>query len=59
EDIPQGGGMSDEEIKQEIAVMLFQKEKLTLGQAAYLAEMSQLQFQHLLTSRHNPCPLRC
>ncbi len=54
EDILQATRMSDEELKQEIAVMLFQKEKLTLGQAAHLAGTSQLQFQHLLASRQIP-----
>ncbi|MEK7727232.1 MAG: UPF0175 family protein [candidate division KSB1 bacterium] len=43
--------MSVKELLQEIAVTLFQKEKLTLGQASGLAEMSQYQFQHLLASR--------
>lgn len=43
--------MSDSELKQEIAVLLFQKDKLTLAQAARLAEMSRFQFQHLLASR--------
>jgi predicted HTH domain antitoxin len=43
--------MSASELKQEIAIMLFQKEKLTLGQASKLANMSQFQFQHLLASR--------
>ena len=46
--------MSDKELQQEIAVMLFQKEKLTLGQAARFSGMSQLQFQHLLASRQIP-----
>ncbi|NEQ19170.1 MAG: UPF0175 family protein [Microcoleus sp. SIO2G3] len=46
--------MSEAELKQEIAVMLFQKEKLTLGQASRLAGMNQLQFQHLLASRQIP-----
>jgi predicted HTH domain antitoxin len=41
-------------LKQEIAVLLFQKEKLTLGQASRLAGMSQLHFQHLLASRQIP-----
>jgi len=54
EDILQATRMSDKELLQEIAVMLFQKEKLTLGQAAHLAGMSQLQFQHLLASRQIP-----
>ena len=44
--------MSASEMKQEIALLLFQKNKLTLGQASRLAETSQLQFQHLLASRN-------
>lgn len=47
----QAARMSASELKQEIALLLFQKNKLTLGQASRLAEMSQLQFQHLLASR--------
>ena len=46
--------MSESELKQEIAIMLFQKEKLTLGQASNLAEMNQFQFQNLLASRQIP-----
>lgn len=46
--------MSTSELKQEIAVLLFQKEKLTLGQASELAAMSQFQFQHLLACRQIP-----
>lgn len=54
EDILQATGMSESELKKEIAVLLFQKEKLTLEQASRLAEMSRLQFQHLLASREIP-----
>lgn len=46
--------MSEAELMQEIAVMLFQKEKLTLAQASRLAGMNQLLFQHLLASRKIP-----
>ena len=46
--------MSENEIMQEIAILLFQKEKLTLGQASKMAGMTQLQFQHLLASRQIP-----
>ena len=46
--------MSEAELMQEIAVMLFQKEKLTLAQASRLAGMNRLQFQHLLASRKIP-----
>ncbi len=54
DDILQAARMSGDELKQEIAVLLFQREKLTLGQASRLAGMSQLQFQHLLASRQIP-----
>src|SRR2546428_81710 len=42
------------EIKQELALALFQREKLTLGQASQLAGMNQWQFQQLLGSRNIP-----
>jgi predicted HTH domain antitoxin len=46
--------MTEAEICQEIAVMLFQKEKLTLAQASRFAGMHRIAFQHLLASRHIP-----
>ena len=39
---------------QEVAILLYSKEKLTLGQASRLAGLSQLQFQFLLASRKIP-----
>ena len=54
DDILQAARMSADELRREIAVLLFQREKLTLGQASRLAGMSQLQFQHLLASRQIP-----
>lgn len=54
DEIVQATRMSAGELKQEIALMLFQQEKLTLGQASRLAAMSRLQFQHLLGSRQIP-----
>lgn len=54
DDILQATGMSVAELTQEIAVLLFQKEKLSIGQASRLAGMSRLQFQHLLASRQIP-----
>lgn len=44
--------LSEAELKQEIAVMLFQKEKLSLGQASQPAALDHLEFQHLLASRN-------
>ncbi|MGI8502653.1 MAG: UPF0175 family protein [Hassallia sp.] len=43
--------MSDAELLQEMAIMLFQKERFTLGQASNFALMNQLEFQRLLASR--------
>lgn len=43
--------MSEAELRQEIAILLHQKEKITLAQASWLAERDRLQFQHLLASR--------
>lgn len=54
DEILSAAGMSGAELIQEVAVLLFQKEKLTLGQASRLAGMSQAQFQHLLASRQVP-----
>ncbi len=53
-DLVQATRMSETELMQEIAIMLFEKEKLTLGQASKMANMGQLQFQHLLSSRQIP-----
>jgi len=46
--------MTRTEFMQEIAVWLYAKDKLTLGQASRLANLSQLQFQFLLASRQIP-----
>lgn len=43
--------LSAAEIKRELAVMLFGQDRLTLMQAAGLAEMRPIPFQHLLASR--------
>ncbi len=46
--------MTEEELLQEIAILLYQKEKLSMGQASKLARMNQWQFQLLLGSRQIP-----
>jgi predicted HTH domain antitoxin len=43
--------MSEDELLLEIAIMLFQQEKFTLGQASNFAKMNQLQLQKILGSR--------
>ena len=54
DEILQTAGMTEAEVKQELALLLFQKEKLSLGQASALAGMNQFQFQRLLASRQIP-----
>jgi len=46
--------MSADELMQEIALLLYERSKLTLGQASELADMPQLQFQMLLAGRRIP-----
>ena len=47
-------GMTEPELRAEFALALFQQERLTLGQAAILAGLPQLDFQRLLASRQIP-----
>jgi len=54
DDILHATRMTEEELRQAIALFLFAKDKLTLAQASRLAQMSRLQFQHLLASRQIP-----
>jgi predicted HTH domain antitoxin len=46
--------ISEPELKQELALTLFQQERLTLAQASRFAEMSLLAFQALLAEREIP-----
>ena len=46
--------ISSQEIKQEIAIFLFQKAIFTFAQAAIFAEINRISFQHLLASRNIP-----
>ena len=46
--------ISEPELKQELALTLFQQERLTLAQASRLAEMTHLAFQALLADRQIP-----
>ncbi len=52
DDILTQSRMSEAEMRQEIAIMLFEKDKLTLAGASRLAGMHRVAFQHLLASRH-------
>jgi predicted HTH domain antitoxin len=46
--------LTEAELKAELAMALFQREHLTLGQAARLACLPRLDFQRLLASRQIP-----
>ena len=47
-------GMTEDELRVEIAVMLFERDKLTLEQASRLADMPMYDFQRVLASRDIP-----
>jgi predicted HTH domain antitoxin len=54
DDLVQATRLSEEQILRELAVTLFQGDHLTLAQAAQLARMDRLSFQHHLASRGIP-----
>ena len=54
DEILQAAHMSEAEMLQEIAVLLYTREKVTLALASRLAGMDRLRFQHLLASRGLP-----
>ena len=54
DEVLQAARMSEEELRLELAVLLFQQDRLTLGQASSLAGLNRLRFQHLLASRGIP-----
>jgi predicted HTH domain antitoxin len=46
--------ITEPELKQELALALFQQERLTLAQASRLAGLGQLAFQSLMAERRIP-----
>lgn len=51
DDIVQVSGLSEREFLIEIIIMLFQKDKISLGKASELLGMHRMQFQTLLADR--------
>lgn len=51
DDVLRSARMSATELRQELAVVLFERERLTLAQAAKFAKMPRLRFQNLPASR--------
>jgi predicted HTH domain antitoxin len=54
DEILRSAKLGEKELKAELALTLFQQDRLTLGQAAALACISQLDFQRLLAQRKIP-----
>ena len=54
DDVLRSAGLTEDELKAEVAVALFQTERLTLGQASRLAGMGQGDFLRLLGGRNIP-----
>jgi len=52
DDVLQAAKLSESDLMREIAIMLFQQERITLGKASQLADMTQLAFQQLLAARN-------
>ena len=54
DDILASSGLTENELRRELGIALFQAERLTLGHAAKLADQTQLEFQKALASRRIP-----
>ncbi len=54
DEILEAAQITESELKQEIAMLLFQQQKLSLVQASQLAGMPRILFAELLISRHIP-----
>ena len=54
DELLKAAGITEPEIRQELALTLFQQDRLTLGQASRLAGVSRLAFQALLADRRIP-----
>ena len=51
DDVLSASGLRAEELFLEVILLLFQQDKLSLGKAAELLEMSQIRFQRLIAER--------
>ncbi len=50
-DLPDALQISEADLRTELAISLFQQERITLGTASQLAGLHQIEFQQLLASR--------
>ncbi|MBC6476452.1 MAG: UPF0175 family protein [Hormoscilla sp. GM7CHS1pb] len=51
DEIVKASGLSEDELFLEIVLLLFQQDKISLGKAAELLNMSQIRFQRLMADR--------
>ena len=51
DEIVKASGLSEDELLLEIILLLFQQDKVSLGKAAELLNMSQIRFQRLISDR--------
>ena len=51
DELVKASGLSEAELLQELVLLLFQREKITLGKSSRILGMTQLEFQALLASR--------
>lgn len=51
EEIVKASGLSEQELIFELVLLLFQQEKISLGKAAELLNISQVRFQKILSDR--------
>jgi predicted HTH domain antitoxin len=52
DELVQASGLSENELFEELVLLLFQHEKITLGSASHFLRMTQLQFQALLAEKN-------
>jgi predicted HTH domain antitoxin len=51
DEIVKASGLSEDALLTEIVILLFQQDKISLGKASELLEMSQIRFQKILSDR--------
>lgn len=51
DDVLTASGLKEEELFLEVILLLFQQDRLSLGKAAELLDMSQVRFQRLIAER--------
>ena len=51
DEIVRASGLSEEELLMEVVLLLFKEDRISLGKAAELLNMSQIRFQRLISDR--------